>query len=87
MAVGVNAAVKTMEPTALHPVRNPACAHAARDQLVPRDHPPLSPRKLPQAGLGVFRCHFAMESAQPGKFTAWIASFTAVVTQALHKRG
>ena len=87
MAIGVNAAVKAVEPTVAHPFEDSSVTQACFRELSTSQDSPLPPRNLPQAGLGVFPFHFARESAQPGKFAAWIASFTAAVAQALHKRG
>ena len=54
MANGVHTAVKAVQPAAPNPVRDPAVAQAELDQLSPRDHTPLPPRKLRQTGLGRF---------------------------------
>ena len=68
MAIRVNAAVKAVQPTVSYPFGNTVVAKPCLGQLRTREHPPLPPGKLPQAGLGVFPFHFAMESAPPRKF-------------------
>ncbi len=58
MAIGVDPAVKAVQPPALHPVPDAVVPQAQLGELSVRDHTPLTPRELTNCGWGAFPFHF-----------------------------